>query len=73
MGSPRVVLADDHPGVAEAMGEYVAEAFQLVGTVIERDCHGRGGTCDDVILRWRLPASLLGRGCQARGRCFDRR
>lgn len=33
MGSPRVLLADDHPGVAEAMGEYVAEAFQLVGTV----------------------------------------
>ena len=33
MGSLRVLLADDHPRVAEAMGEYVAEAFQLVGTV----------------------------------------
>jgi DNA-binding NarL/FixJ family response regulator len=33
MGLPRVLLADDHPRVAEAMGECVAEAFQLVGTV----------------------------------------
>jgi DNA-binding NarL/FixJ family response regulator len=33
MATPRVLLADDHPRVAEAMGEYVAEAFQLVGTV----------------------------------------
>ena len=33
MRSPRVLLADDHRGVAESMGEYVAEAFQLVGTV----------------------------------------
>jgi DNA-binding NarL/FixJ family response regulator len=33
MGSPRVLLADDHPRLAEAIGEYVAEAFQLVGTV----------------------------------------
>ena len=31
--SPRVLLAEDHPGVAAAIGEYVAEAFQLVGTV----------------------------------------
>jgi DNA-binding NarL/FixJ family response regulator len=33
MDSPRVLLADDHPRVADAIGEYVAEAFQLVGTV----------------------------------------
>ncbi len=33
MRSSRVLLADDHPGVAAAIGEYVAEAFQLVGTV----------------------------------------
>ena len=31
--SSRVLLADDHPGFAAAIGEYVAEAFQLVGTV----------------------------------------
>lgn len=33
MRSSRVLLADDHPGFAAAIGEYVAEAFQLVGTV----------------------------------------
>jgi DNA-binding NarL/FixJ family response regulator len=33
MPSPRVLLADDHPGVADAIGEYVAGAFQLIGTV----------------------------------------
>ena len=33
MHSSRVLLADDHPGFAAAIGEYVAEAFQLVGTV----------------------------------------
>jgi len=33
MGLLRVLLADDHPRVAEAMGEYVAETFQLIGTV----------------------------------------
>lgn len=33
MGSARILLADDHPLVAEAMGEYVAKAFKLVGTV----------------------------------------
>ena len=31
--SSRVLLADDHPGIAAAIGEDVAEAFQLVGTV----------------------------------------
>ena len=33
MRSSRVLLADDHPGLAAVIGEYVAEAFQLVGTV----------------------------------------
>jgi DNA-binding NarL/FixJ family response regulator len=33
MGSTRILLADDHPRVAAAIGEFVAEAFQLVGTV----------------------------------------
>ena len=33
MVSPRVLLADDHRRVADAVGECVAEAFQLVGTV----------------------------------------
>ena len=33
MVSPRVLLADDHRRVADAVGKYVAEAFQLVGTV----------------------------------------
>jgi DNA-binding NarL/FixJ family response regulator len=33
MYSPRILLADDHPGVAAAIGEFVADAFQLVGTV----------------------------------------
>jgi len=33
MNSLRVLLADDHPRIADAIGEYVAEAFQLVGTV----------------------------------------
>jgi DNA-binding NarL/FixJ family response regulator len=33
MVPPRVLIADDHPGFAEAIGAYVAEAFQLVGTV----------------------------------------
>ena len=33
MDSARVLLAEDHPGVAEAVGEYVAEAFDLIGTV----------------------------------------
>lgn len=33
MASPRVLLADDHRRVADAVGEYVAEAFELVGTV----------------------------------------
>ena len=33
MHPSRVLLADDHPGFAAAIGEYVAEAFQLVGTV----------------------------------------
>ena len=33
MGCPRVLLADDHRPVADAVGEYVAEAFELVGTV----------------------------------------
>src|SRR5262245_60251946 len=33
MNSARVLMADDHPFVAEAIGEYVAEEFQLVGTV----------------------------------------
>ena len=33
MQSPRVLIADDHPILAAAIGEYVAEAFQLVGTV----------------------------------------
>ena len=33
MRLPRVLLADDHPRIAEAMGEYVAETFQLIGTV----------------------------------------
>ena len=37
MDLARVLLADDHQGVAEAMGEYVAEAFQLVGTVRDGD------------------------------------
>jgi DNA-binding NarL/FixJ family response regulator len=37
MISPRVLLADDHPAVAAAIGEYVAEAFQLVGTVRDGD------------------------------------
>jgi len=33
MDLARVLLADDHPGLAAAIGEYVAEAFHLVGTV----------------------------------------
>ena len=33
MRSLRVLVADDHPDLAAAIGEYVAEAFQLVGTV----------------------------------------
>jgi CheY-like chemotaxis protein len=33
MHPSRVLLADDHPSLAAAIGEYVAEAFQLVGTV----------------------------------------
>ncbi len=33
MHPTRVLLADDHPGLAAAIGEYVGEAFQLVGTV----------------------------------------
>jgi DNA-binding NarL/FixJ family response regulator len=33
MDFPRVLLADDHPLLAAAIGEYLAEAFQLVGTV----------------------------------------
>ena len=33
MVSPRVLLADDHRRVADAVGECVAEAFPLVGTV----------------------------------------
>jgi DNA-binding NarL/FixJ family response regulator len=33
MDSPRVLLADDHSGVSGAIEEYVAEAFQVVGTV----------------------------------------
>lgn len=33
MAAPRVLLADDHRRVAEALGECVADAFQLVGTV----------------------------------------
>lgn len=33
MGCPRVLLADDYRPVADAVGEYVAEAFDLVGTV----------------------------------------
>ena len=37
MGSPRVLLADDHRSVAEAIGEYVAEAFDLVGIVRDGD------------------------------------
>src|SRR6476619_5312595 len=37
MDLARVLLADDHRGVAEAMAEYVAEAFQLVGTVRDGD------------------------------------
>jgi DNA-binding NarL/FixJ family response regulator len=35
--SSRVLLADDHPDFAAAIGEYVAEAFQLVGTVRDGD------------------------------------
>ena len=37
MRSPRVLLADDHPVLAAAIGEYVAESFQLVGTVRDGD------------------------------------
>jgi DNA-binding NarL/FixJ family response regulator len=37
MVSPRVLLADDHPDFAAAIGAYVAEAFQLVGTVRDGD------------------------------------
>jgi DNA-binding NarL/FixJ family response regulator len=37
MRSTRVLLADDHPILAAAIGEYVAEAFQLVGTVGDGD------------------------------------
>ena len=33
MHPPRVLLADDHPSLAVAIGKYVARAFQLVGTV----------------------------------------
>jgi DNA-binding NarL/FixJ family response regulator len=42
MRSPRVLLADDHPSVAKAIGEYVAAAFELVGTV------GDGGALVDA-------------------------
>lgn len=37
MRSSHVLLADDHPGLAAAIWEYVAEAFQLVGTVRHGD------------------------------------
>src|SRR5262245_10293621 len=37
MDSARVLLADDHRGVAEAIGQYVAKAFQLVGIVVDGD------------------------------------
>jgi DNA-binding NarL/FixJ family response regulator len=37
MRSTRVLLADDHPILAAAIGEYVAEAFHLVGTVGDGD------------------------------------
>ena len=37
MRSSRVLLADDHPHLAAAIGEYVAEVFQLVGTVGDGD------------------------------------
>jgi DNA-binding NarL/FixJ family response regulator len=37
MRSSRVLLADDHPSLAAAIGEYVAESFQLVGTVRDGD------------------------------------
>ena len=33
MHPSRVLLADDHPTLAAAIGEYMAEVFQLVGTV----------------------------------------
>jgi len=33
MHPSRVLLAEDHPSLAAAIGEYVAGAFQLVGTV----------------------------------------
>jgi len=33
MASTSVLLADDHRRVADAVGEYVADAFELVGTV----------------------------------------
>ncbi len=33
MASTRVLIADDHRRVADAVGEYVARAFELVGTV----------------------------------------
>src|SRR5262245_52253146 len=37
MDSARILLADDHRRVAEAMGQFVAEEFQLVGTVSDGD------------------------------------
>jgi DNA-binding NarL/FixJ family response regulator len=33
MGLLRILLADDHPRVAAVLEEYLAEAFQVVGTV----------------------------------------
>ena len=43
MHSSRVLLADDHPILAAAIGEYVAEAFQLVGTVRDGGALLEGG------------------------------
>lgn len=37
MRPSRVLLADDNPSLAAAIWEYVAEAFQLVGTVRHGD------------------------------------
>ena len=47
MRPPRVLLADDHRGVAEALRNFVPKAFELVGTV------GDGGALLDAAMTLR--------------------
>ena len=52
MRASRVLLAEDHPSLAAAIGEYVAEAFQLVGTV-------RDGGASGFVLKVHAPTELV--------------